>query len=224
MKTHKLEHTNDLWALQTQPDWLENDRLGIPNPSSEALVVLEQQGFKVSERSIRSVKILEQPMDVVMVRQLEQQGYEFKSLLELGDSGLHREKLYWLVRGAVENDPAFEGKFETFDQFNAFIWSIYWNNANGVFIALHNSDWVSMSGVHLDRIVQNGVATTLAGTAQDHRGLGLVQALKTLAINEAIKCGLTEIRTSNDSRNTAMLAINKKLGFVENSQFVWFAK
>ncbi len=224
MKTLKLEHTDDLWALQTQPDWLEIMRLGIPNPSQKAQDFLLQNGFKLVERSIRSHLQLFKPLDLSLVHQLEGQRYVFKTLLELGDSVLHREKLYWLVRGAVEDDPAFEGKFETFEQFNDFLWNIYWNNASGVFIALNGADWVSMSGVHFDQISNNGVATTLAGTARAYRGLGLAQALKTLAINEAVARGLIEIRTANDSRNSAMLAINKKLEFVQVGEFVWFVK
>jgi RimJ/RimL family protein N-acetyltransferase len=224
MKTRKLEHTNDLWVLQNQPDWLSYTRIGIPDPSQEVQVFLEQNGFKLLERSIRSHLQLQKLLALSLVQQLEQQGYVFKTLLELGDSKMHHEKLYWLVRGAVEDDPAFEGEFETFEQFNEYIWEIYWNNASGVFIALHNSDWVSISGVHFDQIFNNGVPTTLAGTARAHRGLGLAQALKTLAINEVVKRGLTEIRTSNDSRNAAILAINKKLGFEKIGEFVWFVK
>jgi RimJ/RimL family protein N-acetyltransferase len=224
MKIIQLEHDNDFWALQNQADWLEVNRIGIPNPSSEVQGFLEQQGFTLFERSIRSHLQISQPLNLSVVRQLEARGYQFKSLLELGDSALNHEKLYWLVRNAVMDDPAFEGEFETFEQFNQVIWSIYWNNAGGVFIALHGLDWVAMSGVHLDQITNNGAATTLAGTARDHRGLGLAQAVKTLAINQAIKQGLSEIRTMNDSRNTVILAINKKLGFVRVAEFVWFVK
>ncbi len=224
MKTHQLEHSDELWSLATQADWLSLERLGIPNPSQEAQDFLVQHGFKILERSIRSQLQLGQALNLSRVQQLEQQGYVFKSLLELGDSEQHCERLYGLVRLAVMDDPAFEGEFETFEQFNERIWAIYWNNASGVFIALHGLDWVAMSGVHLDRIINHGARTTLTGTARAYRGLGLAQVVKILAINQAVRFGLREIRTSNDSRNTAMLAINQKLGFTLTGEFVWFAR
>ena len=224
MKTIQLEHTNDLWALRNQPDWLEIERIGISNPSQEATNFLVQNSFNLVERSIRSHLQLGKPLDLSAVQQLETRGYIFTSLLELNDTATNREKLYWLVRSAVLDDPAFEGDFETLEQFNESIWQIYWNNANGVFIALHGLDWVAMSGVHLDRIRNNGVATTLTGTAREYRALGLAQAVKTLTINKAVSCNLSEIRTANDSRNKAMLAINKKFGFIQVGEFVWFVK
>ncbi len=132
--------------------------------------------------------------------------------------------VYWLVRYAVEDDPSFEGEFETFEQFNQSIWDYYWANANAVFIATHQQTWVAMSGVHLEARKNNSTSTTLTGTARDHRGHGLAQAVKLLAINHAMQHDILELKTANDSRNTAMLAINQKLGFIAHGEFVWFER
>lgn len=56
---------------------------------------------------------------------------------------------------------------------------------------------------------------TFTGTLPEHRGLGLATALKNLGVQEAKSRGAKRILTHNDSSNAAMLAINRKQGYVE---------
>ncbi|MEY4530538.1 MAG: hypothetical protein RLZZ156_1259 [Deinococcota bacterium] len=54
----------------------------------------------------------------------------------------------------------------------------------------------------------------LTATTRAVRGRGIATALKVKQIEMAQKLGFTIIRTDNDTRNTGMLAINDKLGFI----------
>ena len=50
--------------------------------------------------------------------------------------------------------------------------------------------------------------------AHPRRGRGIATALKILCLTEAKKRGLTQMETENHGDNLAMLAVNRKLGFV----------
>ena len=54
----------------------------------------------------------------------------------------------------------------------------------------------------------------MTGVRRRYRGRKVAQALKILAVQQARARGVAQIETGNDSRNAAMLAINRKLGFV----------
>jgi len=48
---------------------------------------------------------------------------------------------------------------------------------------------------------------------REYRGRGLAQALKLQTVLLGKRAGLRYIRTNNDSKNTPMLAVNRKLGY-----------
>jgi GNAT superfamily N-acetyltransferase len=51
------------------------------------------------------------------------------------------------------------------------------------------------------------------GVLREYRGRGLAQALKLQTILLAKEEGMRYVRTHNDSNNTPMLAVNRKLGY-----------
>jgi GNAT superfamily N-acetyltransferase len=201
---------------------LEVPRLMTPmqNPDAGSTRFLEAHGFQVHEVSIRSHLELPVSLDMTVVRTLEAQGYAFYSLLEAGNTLENRERLYWLVRQSVEDDPGFQGEFETLEEFNQR--STYWDEADTFFLAAWQGEWVAMAGVRKSRDGDKSAATTTTGVSRSHRGRGLAQAVKLLAIEAAQRVGFRELRTANDSRNIAMLAINRKLGFKPVGSFAWF--
>jgi mycothiol synthase len=62
--------------------------------------------------------------------------------------------------------------------------------------------------------VPGRLETGFTGVARAHRRRGLAQALKLTALTEARQRGARTVRTTNDSTNAGMLAINTALGFV----------
>ncbi len=216
-----------LWArLNRHIQRLEVPTVRVPmaNPDANSYRFLERNGFEILERSLRSTLPLGASVDLTLVRQLETRGYRFFALLQAGDTLENRENLYRLVRESVEDDPSFEGEFETLQEFNHRLWDVYWRDAATIFIASSGDDWVALSGAHLQSTPEQGAATSLAGVKRSHRGGGLAQAVKLLVIDDLTKRGSAGLRTANDSRNAPMLAINRKLGFQPSGEFVWFQR
>ena len=215
-----------LWnRMESHARQLEVPRLmtSMQNPDASATRFLEVRGFQVQEVSIRSHLGLPVTLDMTILRTLETQGYLFFTLLKAGNTPENREKLYGLVRQSVEDDPGFQGEFETLEEFSARIWDVYWKDAGSIFIAQHSEEWVALAGFHPQENLEFA-PTTLTGVARAHRGRGLAQALKVLVILEAMKLGYGRMHTANDSRNAAMLGINQKLGFQQVGSFTWFER
>lgn len=87
----------------------------------------------------------------------------------------------------------------------------------GLILAIDGDQMVALSWVVKS---EGGLwATHFTGVRREYRGRRIAQACKILALGYAKACGGKTCRTGNDTRNAAMLAINKKLGF--QAQFGW---
>ena len=105
-----------LW-VHAQPFTAVRWQTSLRDPSVTALYFLERRGFAVRERSVYSRLSLPAAPNLELTLRLERQGYRFCTLRAAGDTPVNRDKLYWLVREAVIDDPSFEGEFETLEQF-----------------------------------------------------------------------------------------------------------
>jgi mycothiol synthase len=80
------------------------------------------------------------------------------------------------------------------------------------FIALAEGRMIGFSGLY--RAPAEGLADQwLTAVHKNFRGRGIARALKAAATRRAIEMGFWRIRTNNDTRNTAMLAINDGMGY-----------
>jgi GNAT superfamily N-acetyltransferase len=83
---------------------------------------------------------------------------------------------------------------------------------DGSFAAIVDGVAVAVSFLVVDN--ETGRATNMfTGTLPAHRGRGLGLAVKLASTHWAAEHGITQIATSNDETNLAMLAVNRRLGY-----------
>ena len=87
-----------------------------------------------------------------------------------------------------------------------------WFQPAGQILAAAGDEYVGLAAVGYFED-QNYMYNNITGVLRDYRGRKIAQALKLLTIRYAQAYGAATIRTSNDSENAPMLAINRKLGY-----------
>ncbi len=94
------------------------------------------------------------------------------------------------------------------------------NNPETIWIATKNNQWLAFSSLGQQ---QDHFYIGMTGVKKEFRGLGIAKALKLEGIRHVLTTGL-EIRTMNDHVNTAMLEMNKSMGFVRHHSRLRFEK
>ena len=102
-----------------------------------------------------------------------------------------------------------------FEEFEKDVCNSYWYHPNGQIVAINmkNGEWAAMSAI----TVVTGADHTynlFTGTDVRYRGRKLAQAVKALALRKARTFGVDTVRTSHNSENAAMIAIDSKLGYI----------
>ncbi len=139
-------------------------------------------------------------------------GYRFFSLADVGDTEEARRRDYEINRRAALDIPGREQTFAPFEEWRRFVCEASWYQPDGQIIAARGEEWVGMAAVGYFAAT-NSMYNMVTGVDRAHRGQGLAQALKLLAIRYALRSGAVYIRTHNDSENAPILAINRKLGY-----------
>ncbi len=82
---------------------------------------------------------------------------------------------------------------------------------DALFIVADGDQWVAMSGL----LVREGRPshTYFTGVGREYRGRGLATVLKLATIEYASDHGIIAMRTTNDTVNSPMVAVNEKLGY-----------
>lgn len=90
-------------------------------------------------------------------------------------------------------------------------------------IALDGSDPVATSYLSYPP-VRGPVWTQYTASHPRYRGRGIARAVKLQSLAQAVRLGVPEVRTANDSENPAMLHINETLGYTLQPGFVSFTR
>jgi ribosomal protein S18 acetylase RimI-like enzyme len=90
-----------------------------------------------------------------------------------------------------------------------------------IWIAIKDNEWIAMSSLEKN---QEFFVIGMTGVKAAYRGLGLAKRLKLEGVRFALGNGGLEIRTYNDHVNTAMLEMNRSMGFERFRSMLRFEK
>lgn len=150
-----------------------------------------------------------------LVTRVEEQGIRFLSLADVGNTPDWQRKLYEVnYRGVLDDPGSTADSWLSFEDLQRNWENASWFRPEGQIMAVTEDDRVvGMTAVaYVEE--SNAMEQLMTAVDPDYRGQGIAQALKIVALNWAQDYGADSIRTQNDSANAAMLAINRKLGFV----------
>jgi GNAT superfamily N-acetyltransferase len=188
---------------------------------------LESRGFSEDKRDWESrLDVLgfnASPYEDLEAR-LAAEGIAIKTLAELSTDPEMTRKFYDLFSEVRQDVPRSEPATPiSFEQFYAWTFEAPEYLPEASFIALDGDDYVGMSQLWKSD-ASNDLFTGLTAVRRDYRRRKVALALKLRGIHYAKEAGAPAIRTDNDSKNLAMLAINEKLGFKRQPAWIGFVK
>ncbi|HZY94570.1 MAG TPA: GNAT family N-acetyltransferase [Candidatus Bathyarchaeia archaeon] len=134
-------------------------------------------------------------------------------------------KLYDLVQTTFRDVPMPDPPTDTpYEQWLAFEMKNPNLMPEGYMIAKHRDRLVGVSAVWKVQNDPDSLYQGLTGVRREFRGKSIAVALKLRVLDFAKKNGYNEIRTFNATVNEAMLGINMKLGFKQNTGWITFEK
>jgi mycothiol synthase len=190
---------------------------------------LEKRGFREVIRDIRS-ELDVQAFDLSRFAGLEDRfhslGIEIKTLPELAGDLWRDRKLYdldWELSLSVPGDLAAGIGRRGLEKYVEYAITGPKALPEGFFVAVKGEEYVGLSHV---QTIEKGVSLyqALTGVRPGYRHLGIGLALKVRGIAYARASGHTRLLADNDSKNIPMLAMNRKLGFVQKSELITFEK
>lgn len=142
------------------------------------------------------------------------QGIDFTTLGQEMQQGDSLRGLYELVQLIVADMPM-DGEFTpiSYEQWKSLVFNNPGLLPEGYIIAKHGKEFVGVSIVYKNEKDPSSLSTDDTGVRREYRGRGVAIAMKLKVIQYAQNAGYDTIKTRNDSTNSAMLAINSKLGF-----------
>src|SRR5437016_4173913 len=186
---------------------------------TELLAFLNERGFKEVDR------VLDMRLEVVdadisrffsVVRKVEDRGITITSLAEerIRDPRCV-EKLYELTTILHDDHPG-RGPFAppAYNAREALLWlEMPYVLPEGYFIARHGELYIGVSDVSLFEAVPGGLTQGFTGVCREYRRHGIATALKLNAIEYARLHDYKIIQSFNRPIQSAVLALNQKLGF-----------
>ncbi len=188
---------------------------------------LEKRGF--CEYMREGVSILDPAkFDFTPYKQFEgklsAQGIEIKTLRELKVDPNRNRKIYDLDWQIALDVPHSENSTQL--DFNKYVSDILETPArlqDGYFVAVHGDEYVGLCSFTHHK-ADNSVYHGATGVRRDYRRRGIALCLKVRSIQHAKKMGYSLVKTDNEVNNRPMLAINERLGYIRDRDWIFFKK
>jgi GNAT superfamily N-acetyltransferase len=147
-----------------------------------------------------------------VIELVEASGIGLFSLAEAGDTTEHRQRLYELDMRTSADIPGHEDIKVSFEDWVRFVCEATSYRPEGMIVAADGERWIgqSMTVYFADT---NSTYIQHTGVDRAYRGRHVALALKLLGIRWSRGIGAVYTRTHNDSQNTPILALNRRLGY-----------
>ncbi|WP_102125341.1 GNAT family N-acetyltransferase [Deinococcus planocerae] len=174
-----------------------------------------QRGFEEVQRFVTMTLSVAEADDERLaqwVARAQQNGLSLFTFEEKGRDQEARQKLYELNRRLAPLLPGNGDEFPTFEEYEREIIEAEWFRPEGQLIAAQGEHWVGLVGLGF---YEEGRRLHHEFTALDptYQGRGIALALKAWSVQKAKAWGMHEIRTGNDASNTAIISLNRRLGY-----------
>jgi GNAT superfamily N-acetyltransferase len=154
-------------------------------------------------------------LDPRTVDELPDPAIEIVAARDLDPHELHR-----VDEEATRDMPAVEQTDSIpFEEWLDFVWNNPLFTRDGSFGALVDGRVAAVSLILANPDTHRAL-NMFTGTTREHRGRGLAREVKLASTRWAREHGITQMVTTNDETNTAMLAVNRRLGYVPSTRRV----
>jgi ribosomal protein S18 acetylase RimI-like enzyme len=213
----------ELARIEAQAVWSE-----VLLTSTPAIAFLRKRGFVEKRKIIESIldlETLDSTKFAGLGEKLRSEGVTINSFSsEMRADQSAGRRLMDLEESAAGDVPNItEGLPMTFHDYEIIILNSSIMLWDGSFIAKHGEIYVGSSSLlqsGLRGMVEQGFTAVRPG----YRGRDIAQALKLQVAMHAKNQGAKYIRAHNDSENSSMLAVNRKIGFVNQAEWITFQK
>lgn len=134
-----------------------------------------------------------------------------QTFAEIGATDENMRKMYDLSMALIQDVPYPDGppRF-SYEEFQMYFAAPGFR-PDGLFVLADGETWMGTSGL----LTPEGrpAYTYFTGVRREYRGRGLAMALKLATIEFARDNGIAAMRTTNDTVNYPMVAVNEKLGY-----------
>lgn len=151
--------------------------------------------------------------------ELLRSGVRLATLTELGDSDEARYRLFELNRECSADIPG-RGPFNSWEEYRRLRLEVPSFDPHNISLAVDGDDWVGMAGFSVHPKPKSGdgyLFSEMTGVVRGWRRKGLATALKVHNLDLALLTGLHTIRTVHQPGNTAIITLNRGLGYVDAS-------
>jgi RimJ/RimL family protein N-acetyltransferase/L-amino acid N-acyltransferase YncA len=206
-------------------------KITVRDDCPECRAFAEKVGFSKCSHSIGMSLDLsgfdEQP-GLATIARLKNEGFQFTSMAALGNTEEVQRKLYTLNDMTSLETPGSTGEhnWSSFEDFQKKVCQAEWYKPAGQMLVIDSSsgDWAGMSAITRFEGVDYAY-NLFTGVDKRYRGRKLAQAVKVLALchaREVLKVGI--VQTNHDSQNFPMIAIDRKLGYVQTPGYFKLVK
>lgn len=147
------------------------------------------------------------------VEAVEHSGIHFFTLADVALTPEIQRRHYELHCRCAADNPATTGwQPPSFEDYCQRVFAAPHYRPDGHFIAAEGDEWVGISSLEYYAHT-NSMHNAFTGVLRSHRGRHIALALKLLTMRCARRYAVRYIYTNNDSTNTPMLTVNRKLGY-----------